>query len=185
MDDQLLKGLYPKRRYLRLRSYNYAWQGAYFVTICTQEKHYLFGQIVDSTMKLNPFGEVAESVWKEIPHHYPEINNEVFIVMPNHVHGIIAIHGVGRAGSKPAPTKQYPLSEIVRAFKTYSSRKINELRNSPGVLVWQRNYYEHVIRNESDYYQIGEYILYNPAKWESDRENPNAKSKSLSLPFEH
>ncbi len=103
-------------------------------------------------MKLTPFGEVVESVWKEIPLHYPEVNNAVFIVMPNHVHGIITLHKVGRAGSKPAPTKQYPLSEIVRAFKTYSSRRINELRNSRGTRVWQRNYYEHVIRNESDYH---------------------------------
>lgn len=103
-------------------------------------------------MKLNPFGEVVESVLKEIPLHYPEVNNEVFIVMPNHVHGIISIHEVERAGSKPASTIK-PLSEIVRAFKTYSSRRINELRNSQGTPVWQRNYYEHVIRSESDYHQ--------------------------------
>ncbi len=152
MNDKLLKELYPERRHLRLCSYDYTWQGAYFVTICTEDKHCLFGQVVDSTMKLTPFGEVVESVWKEIPLHYPEVNNAVFIVMPNHVHGIITLHKVGRAGSKPAPTKQYPLSEIVRAFKTYSSRRINELRNSRGTRVWQRNYYEHVIRNESDYH---------------------------------
>ena len=105
--------------------------------------------------------------------------------MPNHVHGIIAIHEVGRAGSKPAPTKRYPLSEIVRAFKTYSSRRINELRNSQGIPVWQRNYYEHIIRSESDYHQIGEYILYNPSKWETDHENQNAKLKRRPSPFEH
>ncbi|MDD5288079.1 MAG: hypothetical protein PHY28_03070, partial [Dehalococcoidales bacterium] len=78
-----------------------------------------------------------------------------------------------------------PLSEIVRAFKTYSSRKINELSNSQGKPVWQRNYYEHIIRNESDYLQIGKYILYNPTKWESDRENPDAKLINPPLPFEH
>ena len=184
MDDKVLKDLYPQRRDLRLRSYDYTWQGAYFVTICSQDKLSLFGQIVDSTMKLNPFGKVVESVWQEIPLHYPEVNNEVFIVMPNHIHGIISIHEVERAGSKPAPTKNHPLSEIVRAFKTYSSRRINELRNSQGTPVWQRNYYEHVIRSESDYHQIGEYIFYNPAKWETDCENPIAKLKSPSSPFE-
>ena len=89
-------------------------------------------------MKLNPLGKIAESVWKEIPLHYPEVNNEVYIVMPNHIHGIITIDGVGRAGSKPAPTEKKPLFEIVRAFKTYSSRRINELRNSQGTTAWQR-----------------------------------------------
>ena len=184
MDDRLLRELYPERSNLRLRSYDYNWQGAYFVTICTMDKHCLFGQIVESTMKLNLSGEMVESVWKEIPLHYPEVNNEVFIVMPNHVHGIIFIQDPGRAGFKPAPTRKHPLSEIVRAFKTFSSRRINELRNSQGTPVWQRNYYEHVIRNENDYHQIGEYILYNPAKWEMDRENPNAKLNIRHLSFE-
>lgn len=142
MNDQLNKELYPQRRFLRLPSYDYSRQGAYFVTVCTQGKQCLFGQIVDSTIVLNPFGEVVESVWKDIPFHFPEVNNEVFINMPNHIHGIIAISKVGRAGSKPAPTKQYPLSEIVRAFKTYSSRRINEFRVSQGTPVWQRSYYE-------------------------------------------
>ncbi|MFH1032267.1 MAG: transposase [Chloroflexota bacterium] len=116
-----------------------------------------------------------ESVWKEIPLHYSLVNNEVFMVMPNHIHGIIVIQTTERAGSKPAPTKHYPLSEIVRAFKTYSSRRINKLRNTQGMAVWQRNYYEHVIRGERDYQQIGEYILHNPAKWGDDSENPNTK----------
>lgn len=178
MDDKVIKHLYPKRRNLRLQGYDYSWQGAYFVTLCTRDKQSLFGQIINSTMKLNPFGEVVESVWKEIPLHYPQINNQVFIVMPNHVHGIVTINQVERAGSKPAPTKTYSLSEIIRAFKTYSSRRINELRNSQGTSVWQRSYYERVIRTENDYYQIGEYIFYNPSKWEEDPENPSSKLKS-------
>jgi len=121
-----------------LRGYDYTWQGAYFITICTKDKLCIFGQIIENTMKLNPLGKIAESVWKEIPLHYPEVNNEVYIVMPNHIHGIITIDGVGRAGSKPAPTEKKPLFEIVRAFKTYSSRRINELRNSQGTTAWQR-----------------------------------------------
>ncbi len=175
----------PERHQIRLTGYDYTRQGACFVTICTQDKHCLFGNIVDSTMKLNPFGEIAESVWKGIPLHYPEVNNEVFIVMPNHVHGIILVHDPGREVSNSAPAKKHPLSEVVRAFKTYSSRKINELRKSPGTPVWQRSYYEHVIRDESDYHQIGEYILYNPAKWEMDRENPYPLETVKPLPFEY
>ena len=88
-----------------------------------------------------------------------------------------------RAGYKPAPTKPHPLSEIIRAFKSYSSRRINELRDSRGVPVWQRNYYEHIIRNESDYRRVGEYILYNPAKWEMDQENPEVNLESIIVPF--
>jgi len=127
-------------------------------------------------MELNDFGEVVKLVWQEIPLHYPEVNNDEFIVMPNHIHGIITIDENQRAGSKPAPTTgKHQLSEIVRAFKTYSARKINELRKTPGTPVWQRNYYEHIILNENDYHQIGEYILYNPAKWETDSENPTLK----------
>ena len=122
-------------------------------------------------MKLNSLGEVVESVWKEIPLHYPEVNNDVYIVMPNHVHGIISINGAGRADSKSAPTKRHPLSEIVRAFKAYSSQNISRLCNSQGTSSWQRGYYEHVIRSEEDYFEVGQYILYNPAKWEIDPEN--------------
>ena len=152
MDDKVIQNIFPRRQNLRLTSYDYSGQGSYFITICTRNKQILFGQIVDNMMKLNPFGDIIESVWKGIPHHYTEINNDIFIVMPDHVHGIITIYEGKRAGSKPAPTRT--LSEIVRAFKTCSSRRINELRNSPGTSVWQRNYYEHVIRNENDYLEI-------------------------------
>jgi putative transposase len=175
MNNDVMKYLYPQRRDPRLHSYNYTSQGAYFITICTCNKINIFGQIINGTMKLNLLGTAVEMVWKEIPSHYPGVNNEVFIVMPNHFHGIIAIHDVERAGSKPAPTKKYPLSEIVRAFKTYSSRRINAIRDTMGTSVWQRNYYEHVIRIEDDYHEIGEYIVNNPAKWETDLENPVVK----------
>ena len=172
MDKQPPTQLYPQRHYSRLNNYDYSSPSAYFVTICTLGKICLFGDIIDSTMKLNQSGLIVESSWKDIPLHYSNVNNDIFIVMPNHIHGIISINGIGRAGSKPAPTKQYSLSELVRAFKTYSSRRINKIRNSQGVPVWQRGYYERVIRNENDYRQVGDYILYNAAKWESESENP-------------
>jgi putative transposase len=105
--------------------------------------------------------------------------------MPNHIHGIISINSVRQAGLKPAPTKHYHLSEMVRAFKTYSSRRINHIRNSHGTPVWQRDYYDHIICDESEYSQIGEYILYNTAKWEMDQENPRAKYNNMILPFEY
>ncbi len=94
MDEELLQVLYPQRKYPRLKTYNYASAGAYFVTICTQNKLCLFGDIEDGLMAMNPFGEIVTSAWKEIPVHYPEVGNEIFIVMPNHVHGIIWIEEI-------------------------------------------------------------------------------------------
>ena len=93
--------------------------------------------------------------------------------MPNHVHGIIIIRDVG-AGSEPAPTtKRHGLPEIVRQFKTFSARRINRRRGTPGQPVWQRNYYEHIIRHEESLNRIRDYILTNPLRWNLDRENPN------------
>ena len=175
-----------KRRSIRLKGYDYSQAGRYFVTICTYKSRCIFGKVKDKRICLNRAGVIIERCWNDLETRYNgEIHIDEFIVMPNHVHGIIFIPDLGRAGFKPAPTRKHPLSEIVRAFKTFSSRRINELRNSPGTPVWQRNYYEHVIRNESDYRQIGEYILYNPAKWEMDRENPNAKLNIRHLSFEY
>jgi putative transposase len=178
------KELYPQRRNIRLHSYDYSRHGAYFVTICTHDKQSLFGNIIDNRMSLNPCGEIADSSWKDIPLHYPEVKTDTFIIMPNHVHGIIIIQDLRRTGPRPAPTKRHLLSEVVRAFKSYSSRKINEHRHLPGTPVWQRGYYEHVIRREEEFVQIGEYILFNAAKWETDRENLHTLIKAPALPFE-
>jgi putative transposase len=117
---------FPQRRRTKLPDYDYASQGAYFITVCIYEKCNLLGNIIGGSMKLNPFGEIVTSCWKEIPLHYPGVDNDFFIVMPNHVHGIVIFNEPPeRAGSKPAPTREHPLSEIIRAFKTFSSRRIN------------------------------------------------------------
>ncbi len=126
-----------------------------------------------------------DASWQDLPAHYPEVTNDSFIIMPNHFHGIIAIQGLKRVGPRPTPTKQHPLSEIVRAFKSYSSRKINEYRHLPGKPVWQRGYYEHVIRDEEEFTRIGEYILYNAARWQTDRENPHTLKTAPAQPFEY
>jgi len=117
-----------------------------------------------------------------MPDHYSQIEVANFIVMPNHVHFVIIISAVG-AGLRPARTSpqaepnKSQLPEIVRALKSFSSRGINKIRQTPGALVWQRNYYEHIIRNEDDLNRIREYIEYNPARWAEDEENP-ARTKS-------
>jgi putative transposase len=180
------------RRSIRLRDYDYSRAGAYFVTICTWEKECLFGEIVKGEMHLNEYAYVVTKCWDDLINHYTGITLDAFVAMPNHIHCIIVIDnnvGAGlkparldnhtannRAGLKPAPTnKRYGLSEIVRAFKTFSSRQINQIRNTSGTPVWQRNYYEHIIRNEKELQTIREYIRYNPLKWNEDEENPIVK----------
>ncbi|MCL2074306.1 MAG: transposase [Marinilabiliaceae bacterium] len=165
------------RRSFRLKGYDYSKAGFYFVTICCQNNVHRFGTIENGAMILNKYGQIVQMVWNELPQHYPNVQLGEFVVMPNHIHGIIIIsydniaRNVG-AGFKPAPTQPAPthgLSEIVRGLKTFSARKINELRNSQGEKLWQRNYWENIIRNEQAYQYIANYIINNPANWDNDR----------------
>jgi putative transposase len=164
------------RRSIRLRDYDYAQAGAYFITICVHDRRCLFGDVVDGEMRLNELGLIVTECWGDLPNHYPHIELDIFVVMPNHVHGIVILKdGLGvdvGAGLKPAPTNRHALPEIIRGLKTFSSRRINQQRKTPGLPVWQRNYYEHIIRNQDDLDHTRQYILDNPAKWPEDEENP-------------
>ncbi len=182
------------RRSIRLKGWDYSSAGAYSVTICAKYRECLLGNITGSDMCLNEYGNIAADCWQDLPKHYAHIELDAFIIMPNHVHGIIVV-GAGfkpaffsnpdgkinaeckyRAGLKPAPTyAQHGLSEIVRAYKTFSTRYINKIRNASGIPVWQRNFYEHIIRNEQELDAIRTYIKDNPSKWTWDEENPNIK----------
>jgi putative transposase len=169
------------RRSIRLRDYDYAQAGLYFVTICTRGREYLFGNVVDGEIRLNDMGRIVRETWDALPTHYLGLQIDQSVIMPNHIHGILLLTecAVG-AGFKSAPTgkcRYHNLSEIVRGFKTFSSRRINELREMPGVSVWQRNYYEHIIRDDNSLYAIRQYIANNPMRWPFDRENPNAVEK--------
>jgi REP element-mobilizing transposase RayT len=168
------------RHSIRLREYDYAQNGAYFVTVCTFQRECLFGEVGAGSkparewgMHTNEVGKLVEMTWHDLPNHNRNIVLDAFVVMPNHVHGILVIDGVGaglelRAGLEPAPT----LSELVRQFKTFSARRINRLRDNPCCPVWQRNYYERVIRNEQELARARGYIANNPLKWALDKENP-------------
>ncbi len=166
---------YRNRRPIRLQGYDYSRAGAYFVTVCTHDRLCLFGEIADRRMALNDAGRMVQQVWDDLPNHYSHVELDECVVMPNHVHGIVVIVG---AGFKPAPTKRHGLPEIVRALKAFSARRINEIRNTPGVKLWQRGYYEHIIRNDDELNRIREYIANNPMKWEMDRENPDISRTS-------
>jgi putative transposase len=159
------------RKSIRLKEYDYSLPGEYFVTICTHDHESVFGDVIDEEMKLSQFGEIVRDAWYDLPNHNYGIDLGEFIVMPNHIHGIIIINDVG-AGSEPAPTgKRHGLTEIIRQLKTFSSIRINKTRNTIGIPVWQRGYYEHIIRNEKELDNIRDYIVNNPIKWAYDEEN--------------
>ena len=166
---------HPHRKSIRLPKFDYTQEGAYFITIVSQNRICLFGQIAFGIMSLSPFGNIISQVWQSIPKHHPKTVVDPFIIMPNHIHGIISIVGARRAvplhqSEKFGKPVSGSIPTIVRSFKSESTRQINVVRNTPGVKVWQRNYYEHVIRDEKDYESIYEYILTNPQNWLKDNE---------------
>jgi len=171
------------RRSIRLKGYDYSKNGAYFVTICSHHHECIFGRISNGTMQLNTFGNIVQKCWIDLPIHYLNIRLDEFVIMPDHVHGIIFIENdpdyhVG-AGFKPAPTKnpktkKHGLPEIIRALKTFSAQRINEIRNTPGQPVWQRSFIDRIIRDENELTRIRQYITNNPLKWQFDKENPNS-----------
>lgn len=155
-----------RRRSIRLPEYDYAQPGAYFVTIVTHDREFLLGTVAGCEVQLNNCGEAVRHAWLELPQHYPCVCLDEFVVMPNHVHGIVVI------GSAPNASRRHRLSEIVRGFKTFASRRVNGIRATPGVPVWQRNYYEHIVRDNPEFDRVRAYVAANPARWSSDYENP-------------
>ncbi len=164
------------RRSIRIKEYNYSQEGLYFITICTFNHACLFGYIDNVDMVLTEYGKIAHNEWLLTEELRKNIVLQEFVIMPNHIHGIIEINDSTRRGTMPrAPTEQFgkPTSNtiptIVRGFKSTVTKQINSIRNIPGQSVWQRSYYEHVIRNEKSYNRITEYIRYNPEKWLQDK----------------
>ena len=183
-----------KRRSIRLRGYDYSSPGVYFITICTFQKECFLGKIKIGQIELNDFGEIVEREWEKSFQIRKEIRYDSYVIMPNHLHGIIII--VGARGSTPnnidlqnkkadipnntglvniknrvnchLPLQMKPksLSSFVAGFKSNVSRKI-------GFSIWQRNYYEHIIRDEKELNKYRQYIKNNPSKWDEDEENPN------------
>jgi putative transposase len=173
------------RRSIRLRHYDYSQAGAYFVTVCTQNRECLFGEIVDRTMVLSDAGKMIQMVWDKLPIQYDGVDIDQFIVMPNHVHGILVLVGAGpracpdlKTGRPQGVAPTISLPDVLHRFKTYTTTQyrigVNQSQWSPfSGKLWQRNYYEHIIRVEEDLYKIREYIFNNPAGWDKDEENPN------------
>jgi putative transposase len=165
------------RRSLRLREYDYNQPGAYFITICTENRECLFGEIVGGEMKINEIGDSVRTTWQHIGTRYLHTAIDAFVIMPNHIHGIIfinvgAIHESPLQKSEITRRRNMLLPKIIGYFKMNSAKKITTLRATSGTPVWQRNYYEHVIRNEIELEEIREYIENNRAKWLEDENHP-------------
>ncbi len=173
-----------RRRPLRLRGFDYSREGAYFVTICTRNRECQFGEVVDGRMRLGEAGQVIQAVWDRLSERFPTIESDAFIVIPNHVHGILVLVGEGlalpmrgAASSAPTGSASSTLGNVVRVFKSLSAIGVNRLLSRSGLPLWQRNYFEHVIRSEESLNRIREYIETNPLSWEMDRENPERKGE--------
>lgn len=171
------------RRSIRLKGYDYSEAGTYFVTVCSWKRDCLFGEISGGVMGLNEYGRIVEDEWRRSSTIRQEINLDEFVIMPNHIHGIVTIYSngdrhVGANGRSPLRMKPKSISSFVAGFKSAVTKQINQIRNTPGTPVWQRNYYEHIIRNEKELEKIREYIQNNPLKWGLDENNPvNIKQK--------
>jgi putative transposase len=192
-----------RRRSIRLKGYDYTRNGAYFVTICTQDRVCLFGTVVNGHMQMNEYGREVADCWSWLAQRYSYVHLDEWVVIPNHMHGIIVIaddrrngsgrdgvgldvaysEGVCRGGSRTALTrtaltgsriasaKRKTLGRLIGAFKTLSTRRINGVPSTPGAKVWQRDHYEHVVRNSPQLRRVRHYIASNPSRWELDREN--------------
>jgi putative transposase len=171
------------RRSISLRGYDYSRPGAYSVTICTGHKQAVFGEIVEGKMVLNDVGAMVQDTLRQMPSHYSGCQLDTFVVMPNHVHGIILISACPRTGQAqgsgqargPAPTT-LSLGDLVHRFKSLTTARYRQgiaARGWPALSgkLWQRNYYEHIVRNDDELLKIREYIVTNPIRWETDWEN--------------
>jgi REP element-mobilizing transposase RayT len=176
------------RKKLRLDGYDYSQPGGYFITTNIIHPEIQLSTVIQGDLLLNPFGQIVKSCWLSLPRHYTNITLDEYCIMPNHFHGIITIHEQGSGGSsnlsrtderqdalpdkgqsQQEKTRHYcnhSISEIIRAFKSFSAKRINRSLHIPGQRIWQRSFYDRIIRNEADLNRIRAYILDNPSQWE-------------------
>ena len=185
------------RRSIRLKGYDYSQAGAYFITICCEGRECRFGKIENDEMILNEFGNIAFNEWTKLPERFTNFELDVFQIMPNHIHGIIVLNDLVGAGVTPAQnentqsdwgqpitgqpqgiTPTTTIGDIAGAYKSLVANACLEIfksKNETMGKLWQRNYHEHIIRNEQSYQTISNYIINDPKKWNED------KFKSISI----
>ena len=170
------------RRSVRLKGYDYTKPGAYFVTVVTRDRKSWFGDVLDGEMQLNDMGQLVTNAWESIATQYSYVKPDAYILMPNHLHGIIVTTEQDTDHTKKSGPPRKPLGRLIGAFKTMSTNRVNLNQSTPGWTLWQRGFYDHVIRNDRERDRVREYIVHNPKTWESDLENPYAVKKDFDLP---
>lgn len=172
-----------RRHSIRLPAYDYAQAGAYFITIVTHDRSCLFGRVENDAIALNDVGRAVQSEWSAMALHRDHIELDAFVVMPNHVHGIIWLldhPNTSRPASRERPSRAFgkmdarSLPAVVRGFKSAATRHVNIVRDAPGTPLWQKNYYERVLRGDRELHDVRKYISENPLRWALDAENPDA-----------
>jgi putative transposase len=148
------------RKSPRLQGYDYSQSGAYFITICSYQRQHLFGEIIKGEMFPNDLGAIAVEVWDAIPIHYPDTELDAFVVMPNHVHGILCLIGENK-------NFKTVLGRVINAYKGAVTARVSKMNSAIGK-VWQSRYHDHIIRNEKSLNYIREYVANNPQRWEAD-----------------
>jgi len=189
-----------QRRSIRLREYDYRSSGVYFVTICAFQRECLFGGVAGGEVWLHEIGNIVQEEWLKTAEIRPNIELDAYVIMPNHFHAVIIMHedvgahcmrlvsgathvngahcGDSRAhGSAPLRRQSGSIGSIIAGFKSATTSRINAFRDNSGCPVWQRNFYEHIIRNETDLTNVRQYIADNPLKWDQDENNPTNMEK--------
>jgi len=184
---------YHHRRSIRLKGYDYSQPGIYFVTLCTYQQQCWFGEIHQAQMHLNQIGKIVAQEWLHSPQMRPTLQLDEWIIMPNHLHGIVKIIATqsNLLSHQPQQKKLHrppnSLPSFIAGFKGSVTRKINQIRDNTAIPIWHRNYYESIVRHEDALNNVRYYIRNNPQKWDQDPDNPQNiqrfEEKLLELPF--
>ncbi len=181
-----------QRKSIRLKRYDYTQNGAYFITICTYHRQCWFGQVLSGQMKYNTFGKIVCELWTSLPNRFSHLKLDAFMLMPNHLHGILIIDNISNNYEEHLYQEQFgkpragSISTVVRSFKSAVTKRINIMRSTRYPPIWQRNYYESIIRDEAGLDAVRTYINNNPLQWHQDenyRNNLAFPEELLNLDF--
>ena len=160
----------PKRKHQRLKEFDYSQSSYYFITICIKDRREFFSHVINNELVLTEYGKILEEVWNNLPKYY-KVELDYYIIMPDHFHGIIIIDNSLKAKANEE-NKTFSLSDIIGKFKSFATKKIRELFSGKIEFKWQKSFYDRIIRNENELYNIRKYIKENPLRWDLEKNNP-------------
>ncbi|MFY9730930.1 MAG: transposase [Candidatus Acidiferrales bacterium] len=182
-----VKPFLPRRRTIRFQNFDYSQAACYFVTICSKDNRCIFGHVVAARMQLSDLGRIVEECLVAVPRHFKNADIPVHSIMPNHLHAVVALR-VEASSAPPTETNSVraetfaapitgSIPTIVRSFKSAVTRAARAAFRKPSLDVWQRNYFERVIRSDDEFRKTWQYICENPARWDFDPENPQKQTR--------